>query len=158
MAAMMGGEVTAFKHPRPGVELDWLAVDIHGHIGLFSTGGLGPVPKAVVERLGEVDDALARLALLPVTGECADEPRGPGNFSFWIEPSRRGIYGFDWGPVHHGEFTQLTTPAAPITAAEISDDQIRAAAGLVWLPIAFEEARHLLPEALGVDLFGDDVD
>jgi len=31
--------VTAQMHPRPGEELDWLAVDKLGRVGLFSTGG-----------------------------------------------------------------------------------------------------------------------
>jgi len=148
--------MTNFRHPRKGDELDWLAVDVHGHVGVFSTGGDGPVPQAVVDHLDEVDAAVSRLSSLAVVGDCADQPDGPGNFSFWVEPSRRGIYGFDWGPISDCSFAQLTTPTRPIAVETIDDSVIRAAAQLVRLPVAFEEARNLHADALGVALFGAD--
>jgi hypothetical protein len=144
--------MTTFRHPRPGDELDWLAVDVHGHVGVFSTGGQGPVPRAVLDNLGKVEAAVRRVASLPVVGEVVDQPAGLGNFSFWIEPARRGIYGFDWGPVSDGSFAQLTTPANPITIDAVVDPEVRDAALLVRLPIAFEEARNLYVDALGVPL------
>jgi hypothetical protein len=54
-----------FTHPDPGKELDWLATDVNGRIGLFSTGGDGPMPEAVVEHLLQVKAALDRLVVLP---------------------------------------------------------------------------------------------
>jgi hypothetical protein len=146
--------VAVFSHSRSGNELDWLAIDIHGHVGLFSTGGHGPVPRSVLPHLTAVDSAVDDLPSLPVVGECSEKPVGPGNFSFWIEPSRRGIYGFDWGPVREGGFSRLTTPAAPITVDSISNLAIRTAALLVTIPVAFEEARNLSAASLGVALYG----
>lgn len=93
---------------------------------------------------------MSRLSSLPVVGECADKPKGPGNFAFWIEPARGGIYGFDWGPVSEGSFAQLTTPAAPILVDSIADPAIRRVALFTRLPVAFEEARNLYVAALGV--------
>jgi hypothetical protein len=156
MAASGDGTLSAFRHPRPGEELDWLAIDVHGHIGLFSTGGRGPVPKTVAAHLDAVASAVEQLNAMAVTGECADQPAGPGNFSFWVEASRRGIYGFDWGPVMEGSFAQVTTPTRPVTIGATANRAVEEAALLVKLPVAFEEARNLYVDALGVALFGVD--
>jgi hypothetical protein len=40
--------VTTNSHPRPGFELDWLAVDLNGHVALLSSGGHGPIPLVMV--------------------------------------------------------------------------------------------------------------
>src|ERR1035437_7073226 len=86
--------------PRPGLESDWLATDLDGRVGLLSTAGHGPMPITAADHLAELDEALSRLQSLPVLGICEGSAMtGPGDFTFWIEPCRRGIFGFDWGPV-----------------------------------------------------------
>lgn len=149
--------MSAHAHPQPGEELDWLATDIHGHVGLFSTGGRGPVPATVTENRPTVEAAVKALGSLPVVSDLADKPTEPGDFSFWIEPARRGIYGFEWGPVSAGGYTQITTPRSPIVVGDIDIDVIRQAALLVQLPVAFEEARNLAGSAILVPLYGGPV-
>ncbi len=135
-----------------GFELDWLPVDAAGHIGLFSSGGYGPVPLAVVNHLGDVEEALGRLAVMPVTSECVEEPAG-GKFEFWIEPARRGFFGFDWGPGQEGSFTRLTVPSRPVKAADLVDRDLQTAAALVQLSIEFNTATQVEASAIG-DLDG----
>jgi len=86
----------SFTHPRPGCGLDWLSVDRNGYVGLFSTGGQGPVPQAVADRLAEVEAAVRRVHYLPVNSDCDRRPSSPGDHGFWIETARRGLFGFDW--------------------------------------------------------------
>ena len=131
-----------------GFELDWLAVDAAGHIGLFSSGGYGPVPVAVVNHLGDVEEALKRLAVMPVTGECVEEPTG-ARFEFWIEPARRGFFGFDWGPGWEGPFTRLTVPSRPLKVADLVDRDFQTASALVQLSIEFNMATHVEASAIG---------
>jgi hypothetical protein len=146
--------MNAFSHPDPGTELDWLAIDVDEYVGLFSTGGRGPVPSVVVEHLDVVVRAIACLTDLPVRADCAQTPdRGTGNFSFWIEPCRRGIFGFDWGPVEVGPFARLTVPNVPIKAVDLAEAAIREAAQLVRLPVRFALAPHIKNEELGVPLY-----
>lgn len=147
----------AFSHPEPGTELDWLAVDVDEYVGLFSTAGRGPVPVVVVEHLVEVKRAIARLGNLPILADCAKTPdRGTGDFSFWIEPCRRGLYGFDWGPVDAGPFARLTVPGHPIKTAELEEATVREAARLVRLPIRFAVDAFVNYDELGVLLHRDD--
>jgi hypothetical protein len=141
-----------FTHPRPGLELDWLGVDRRGHIGLFSSGGYGPIPKAVADHLTEVEAALDRLNLLPVLGSCAESPQGNWDYSSWIEPARRGIFGFDWGPSRNPPYARLTVPSAPVSVNDIADPAVKAAALLVRLPIDFQETTSVDAEEMGVAL------
>jgi hypothetical protein len=139
-------------HPRQGLELDWLGVDLRGHVGLFSSGGYGPIPKAVADHLTEVDAALNRLNMLPVLGPCAESPEGDWDYSSWIEPARRGIFGFDWGPTKNPPYARLTVPLAPVSINDIADPALKAAALLVRLPVDFQETTSIDADEMGVAL------
>ncbi len=146
--------MNAFSHPDPGSELDWLAVDVDEHVGLFSAGGQGPVPVVVVEQLDAVRRAIASLSHLPIRADCASTPdRGTGNFSFWIEPCRRGVCGFDWGPVEIGPFARLTVPKYPVKTMDLEESAVREAAQLVRLPVRFALAPFVNHHELGVPLY-----
>ena len=141
-----------FTHPRQGLELDWLGVDFRGHVGLFSSGGYGPIPKAVADHLTEVDAAVERLDMLPVLGPCARSPEGDCDYSSWIEPARRGIFGFDWGLTKNPPYARLTVPSAPVSVSDIADAALRAAALLVRLPVDFQETTSIDAYGMGVAL------
>jgi hypothetical protein len=141
-----------FTHPRQGYELDWLGVDRRGHVGLFSSGGYGPIPKAVADNLTEVEAALDRLNILPVLEPCAESPEGDGDYSSWIEPGRRGIFGFDWGPTRNPPYARLTVPSAPVSVNDIADPALKAAALLVRLPVDFQETTSIDADEMGVAL------
>ncbi len=145
--------MSAFSHPTPGLELDWLAVDLNHHVGLFSTGGQGPVPEIVVAHLTQVEAAIQRLRDLPIVGACAESPSGAGNFAFWIEPCRRGLFGFDWGPVAVGPYARFTVPAHIVQVGDIADTLVREIAQLVQLPTQFTEVTAIDVDELGVALF-----
>lgn len=145
--------MSTFVHPDPGFELDWLAVDQRGRVGLFSTGGQGAVPVAVANNLAMVEAAILRLASLPILGDCAESPGAGGDFSFWIEPARRGIFGFDWGPVSIGPYARVTVPSRPVLISDLDDVAVREAATLVQLPLDFEMSPHIEAVDLGVDLY-----
>lgn len=140
-------------HPNPGFELDWLARDEAGQVGLFSTGGQGPVPRVVVDHLAAVETAIRRLPSLPVLGPCAESPGGGGNFESWIEPSRRGFYGFDWGPVPVGPYARITVPSRVLMVDDIEDEAVRTAVMLVRLPLDFSQVSEVDQPQLGVELF-----
>lgn len=148
-----GRDMTPFSHPQPGVELDWLAVDLNGHVGLFSTGGQGPVPRLVVVHLAQVEAAVRRLTELPILGPCAESPSGGGTFEFWIEPCRRGLFGFDWGPVPVGPYARFTVPSRAVQIGEIEDPRVREAAELVRLPTTFAGVTAIDVDDLSVALF-----
>jgi hypothetical protein len=141
-----------FIHPKPGFELDWLASDAAGHVAFFSSAGHGPVPRRVVEQLSDVEAAISRLQVLPVIGSCADCPSDAGEYSFWVHPARRGLFGYEWGPVDRPPYARLAVPSRPLLIEEIDDTLIREVASLVKLDIYFAEHSAISDDDL--QLFG----
>lgn len=145
-----------YRQPKPGFELDWLALDANDHVAIFSAAGHGPIPRIVAQHLDDVEKAIESLRSLPILGECSECPTGDDDYSFWIEPARRGIFGYDWGGTDVPPYARVTAPSRPVTIREIDEDLIRNAASLVRLPIDFSSARAVDDqqlEAFGVDLF-----
>ncbi len=141
------------RHPNPGFELDWLASDRTGHVALFSTGGNGPIPRVVADHLADVQTAIGRLSTLPILGPCAESRGGGGNFESWIEPCRRGLFGFDWGPVAVGPYARITVPSRILMIHDIADESLRSMAMLVRLLIDFSKVSELDQFQLGVELY-----
>jgi hypothetical protein len=131
---------------RVGDELDWLAVDCVGHVGLFSTAGFGPVPKAVTDHLADVSAGIARLGTLPVTGD--SDATASGDLTFWTVPAARGVYAFDWGSSSSGPYTRIITPHVPLFIGEVADMVVSKAAGIVQLAVDFSEVIYLDADAV----------
>jgi hypothetical protein len=144
-----------FEHPRPGEELDWLAVDQNARVGLFSSWGYGPVPLSVAAHLDQVARAVEKLSSLPAIGDAIDVPADLGNYSFWTDPARRGIFGYDWGPMASEPFARIATPSEPILINQIDDREVVVAALLVRLPLDFDTMPRIATVDLNVPLFGD---
>ncbi len=100
-------------HPRWGIEFDWLGVDQHGRVGLFSSAGYGQVPAAVMDVVDALDAEFERLDELPVVGSFVERPSRAGDFSDWVSVAERGIYGFDWR-VWDGPYMRVTVPSHPL--------------------------------------------
>ena len=84
-------------HPLWGREFDWLGIDRHGHVAVFSNAGYGPLPETVNERLADVDAALERADELSAIGSAGNiENSGDGDCSFWYSYSAKGFYAYDW--------------------------------------------------------------
>lgn len=80
-------------HPLWGREFDWLGIDRHGRVAVFSIAGYGPLPETVNERLADVDAALERADELPAIGSAGNiENSGDGDYSFWYSYSAKGFY------------------------------------------------------------------
>ena len=79
-------------HPLWGREFDWLGIDRHGHVAVFSNAGCGPLPETVNEHLADVDAALERADDLPAIGSAGSiENSGDGDYSFWYSYSAKAF-------------------------------------------------------------------
>ncbi|MDF7815222.1 hypothetical protein [Hymenobacter sp. YC55] len=88
-----------------GLEFDWFAQDAEGNIGLFSTAGLGPVPRNVPPHFQDHDRAALSIDLPPT-----------GSLAVWEDFARQGLYVFDWQP-HQGPYRKLKQPEGDMPAA-----------------------------------------
>lgn len=107
----------------------------------------------VVDNLSRVTAAADLLPTLPIIGECAEQPEPLIDYSFLVERARRGLFGFDWGPVRTPPYARLTVPSKPASVASLPE-AIRGAAALVLLPLDFREVPAIHVEDLSIALFG----
>jgi hypothetical protein len=132
-------------HPRSGIDWGWFGVDIQGHVAVFTTAGVGPVPVEVDRHLADVDAALDRLEQLPVTGSAVDLGwrSADGDHPDWVGDSAKGFYAYDWDDWDdpdgwNGRYQRLSSPAAPVSVSQLPAE-ISAVARLVEFPVKFAD-------------------
>ena len=83
--------------PRYPCDLDaeWVAVDWHGRIGIFTTAGFGPMPRAQLLRWDEFEDLAQELVAGPETSECELRCTAPRPDDF-VNFARHGCFSYDW--------------------------------------------------------------
>lgn len=104
-----------------GFDVEWVAVDRHGRIGVFTTAGEGPLPRVYVVVANFLDRVTAAIEALPIVSDyelLCDVPR-PDDF---IAAAQRGLFSFDWTDVHRGRdslgaYEVRVRPKAPVSIA-----------------------------------------
>ncbi len=124
--------MTRFAHPTPGVELDWLGVDLGGWVALFGTAGYGPVPVSVAAHREQVERGVAKLG-----------------------PLRGRLFSFEWGPAASEPYVRRVNPARPVRIDQVGDREVAAAAMLARLPLEFEHSPRIRVADLQVPLYGE---
>lgn len=98
------------------LDVTWVAVDRLGRIGVFTTGGQGPIPRVYLRDEGMVDRLFDAIDALPLVSKqllLSDVPRPDAFIGF----ARRGLFSFDWADVHR---TQGLVHAYEIQARPVS--------------------------------------
>jgi len=111
-----------------GVEWDWFACDLSGHVALFSSGGSGQVPPALLPH----EDATA--SLLEFLGIRCDK-------GSWALAAHRGFFGYDVD-ANGGPFRRSALPNAPITLAGVPEPH-RTLIRRVVVSARFQDSRSL---------------
>jgi hypothetical protein len=114
-------------------DLAWLAVDAVGHLAVFTTAGVAPIPSRVLDHRELAERAEELLEQLPAVGDCqmlVSLPRPDDYIGF----ARRGFFAYDWEDVHRTEghtrcYEILARPTVPRSAVDITGD-LRVAAVL----------------------------
>ncbi len=106
-----------------GDDVEWVAVDRYGRVGIFTTGGVGPIPRAYLrapELLQQLSEALWQL---PERTEASllTKVLRPDDF---VAFARRGLFAFDWADVHRvtgrsGRYEIQARPLVPLSAATV---------------------------------------
>src|SRR5687767_7294422 len=102
-----------------GFEHAWLAVDVDGHVALFTTAGGGYVPP---ESLADADGYEAAideiLAIAPFTRALREPSIGAGLESTWRRMAERGCFAFD-SDVLGGPYRLVAVPSEPVRVGEL---------------------------------------
>lgn len=100
-----------------GWDVEWVAVDRRGRVGVFTTGAAGPIPRAYLDPPGLVDRVREAVWDMPERTESillVSLPR-PDDYEAF---ARRGFFAFDWRDVHRtrersGLYEIQARPASP---------------------------------------------
>lgn len=132
------------EHDYTRVEFDWLATDLDGFVGYFSTAGAGPVPTASVQDGELLEDALDRIRALDRV--CDGVPvAGVLNPRDWIDVAERGIFAYDWSHTTR-QYELVAEPARPVRLHDLLDPKIRSLAAHVRLPVRISMSRQVPPD------------
>lgn len=124
-----------------GLDLEWIAVDRKGRVGVFTTAGAGPIPKACLTEAEVLDQIWGAIRSLPEVMDyelVVDVPR-PDDF---IAFAKRGLFSFDWEQFQETPRYEIQArPKTPLTVDAIAWPQ---------------ELRSLLPQVTSSVLDFDD--
>jgi hypothetical protein len=134
-----------------GIDAAWLALDSAGHVAIFTTGGEGPVPEALVSYATIVEEMVC---CLPEMSEVDLRARVPRPDSF-LAFARRGLYAYDWSDVHRsrsqalGSYELQAVPLHPRAVSELPVELQRIAEMCRTSAVLFGEPQ-LNPSAVGI--------
>jgi len=123
------------ERPYPdGLDCCWLASDRIGQLGVFVTGGSGPIPAQALLPTYLLDDLEKTLLDLPRASDIDLRVRVPRPDRF-VALAERGFFVYDWSDVHRteqyiDEYELMALPYRPITLDLLPDhlaDTARAA-------------------------------
>jgi len=124
------------------MEFDWIACDLIGHIGFFSTAGRGYVPAVVLSiqhALAEAFDSVTRLPAIATALPVADTN---GDVSDWIAVAKRGLFAFDWRREINC-YELIARPSTPLSLKEIQNEDVRSTASLVLFDLRFDSVTKI---------------
>jgi hypothetical protein len=136
--ATPGGDV---RPGLAGVDCGWLAIDRHGHVAVFFTGGEGPIHD---DADPYDDDAAAAIARMTGTSpfELLVAYTRPDDF---VEAARRGLFAYDWSDAHRADrdriegYELVARPDRPVHWTQLPEP-LRTVASAARLPVAFGQA------------------
>jgi hypothetical protein len=118
-----------------GIDVAWLAMDSFGHIGVFTTGGKGPIPRTALPTVESAEESVALLPEVSGTELHARLSRPDDYVAF----SKRGIFAFDWVDVHRVDadasnaYELIASPTVPVKL-EALPAEVRALASATAFP------------------------
>lgn len=134
-----------------GIDCTWVACDLAGHVGAFTTGGEGPIPHSAFTSATAEPNAEERLISQPKLTTprlIARYPRPDDYIAF----AERGIFAFDWSDVHRTAsnptrmYQTISVPASPIHVEQLPLD-LQAFAKATVLNVLFSQS-----ESCGIGL------
>jgi hypothetical protein len=123
----------------------WIASDRHGHLGVFFTAGLGPIPvEAMNNKYMNVDEIEGRLhSLERISGFSL--LRETTQSEILTNLAERGLFVYDWSDLHRFEYARINAyelQAKPLNSIKIDslpDDIKSLLEGLCLDQLSFED-------------------
>jgi hypothetical protein len=122
----------------------WLASDRDGHLGVFLTGGHGPVAAQVLLETYPLDSIEQQILALPKASDIDLRMRMPNPDRF-VALAERGFFVYDWSDVHRteayiDEYELMALPYRPLTLDQLPDDLAETARSVRFTKVGFASA------------------
>lgn len=103
-----------------GLDVEWIAVDRKGRVGVFTTAGNGPIPKACLTEAEVLEKIWGAIRSLPevMDYELVVTVARPDDF---IAFAKRGLFSFDWEEFQETpRYEVQARPKTPLTVDAIA--------------------------------------
>jgi hypothetical protein len=133
------------ERPYPdGLDCCWLASDRIGQLGVFVTGGSGPIPAQALLLPYPLDDLEKTLLELPIASDIDLRVRVPRPGRF-VALAERGFFVYDWSDVHRteqyiDEYELMALPYRPLTLDVLPDSLLDTARAVRFSAVSFASA------------------
>jgi len=133
------------ERPYPeGVDCCWLASDRIGQLGVFLTGGSGPIPVQLLLPPYLLDDLEETILALPKASDIDLRVKVPRPDRF-VALAERGFFVYDWSDVHRteqyiDEYELMALPYRPLTLDLLPDSLMDTARAVRLGAVSFASA------------------
>jgi hypothetical protein len=138
------------ERPYPeGIDCVWIASDREGHLGVFITAGVGPIPaEAFKSDYVPVEDIEELVCDMPSksSARLLVSVKRPDSF---VDLAERGVFVYDWTDIHRTAreaahaYEPVATPVKPIKVDELPADLAALAKALKFVDVAFADEKRL---------------
>ena len=131
------------ERPYPdGLDYCWLASDRIGQLGVFVTGGSGPIPAQLLLPPYPLDDLEETILELPKASDIDLRVPRPGRF---VALAERGFFVYDWSDVHRteqyiDEYELMALPYRPLTLDLLPESLLDTARAVRFGTVSFASA------------------
>lgn len=105
-------------------ELDWLAIDNKGQLGIFTSILNAPIPNNVKSSFENYMDLRRRIESSSKITSAIVVTSEKGYFGDWIEYAEKGFFAFDFQDVHRtdkkNQYDLMARPARPMKVEEFN--------------------------------------
>jgi hypothetical protein len=133
------------ERPYPeGLDCCWLASDRIGQLGVFVTGGSGPIPVQALVPTYPLDALEATILELPKASDIDLRVRMPKPDRF-VALAERGLFVYDWSDVHRteqyiDEYELMALPYRPLTLDLLPESLSDSARAVRFSTVSFATA------------------
>ncbi|NJM92408.1 MAG: hypothetical protein HC861_07090 [Rhodospirillaceae bacterium] len=133
------------ERPYPaGVDCCWLASDRIGQLGVFVTGGSGPIPTQALLPTYPLDQIEETILERPKASDIDLRVRVPRPHRF-VALAERGVFVYDWSDVHRteqyiDEYELMALPYRPLTLDLLPETLADSARAVRFSTVSFATA------------------
>jgi hypothetical protein len=128
-------------------DYEWYAVDASGHVAVFTTAGIGPIPISVLTARLLADSFAEAVWKMPAKGRATMLVSLPTPDDY-IHFASRGFFAYDWSDVHRAawkthRYEMQSRPDTPIHVSELPEQFQSLLRRTAFVDVSFADSRKI---------------